>query len=266
MSSGPSFSGSNRGSNTGTLVAGETATYIAYYIISDQAATTGAIINTVSATASSPGNSNDVSDISDDGIDNDGNTVSDTTVVEITPLPSMEITKTATVSDVNSNSVNDQGDIITYTIIVSNTGNVTLGQTGGASGTFVMTDTFLSLSGVDTPTLNSGPTFVGANKGSAYGLLKPGEMATFNATYIVTQDIVNAGGVSNQVEVRAITPNGSFVSDVSDDGISADGELFDDPTINGIAPDPSITITKSQTITDNAVSYTHLTLPTNREV
>ena len=117
MSNGPNFSGSTMGSNTGTLKAGETATYLAYYIISTDASITGAIINTVSATASSPGNTNNVTDTSDDGDDTDGNTVSDTTNVFITPLPSVEATKTATVSDVNGNSENDSGDIITYSTV-----------------------------------------------------------------------------------------------------------------------------------------------------
>ncbi len=36
------------------------------------------------------------------------------------------MTKTATVSDVNANSLNDAGDIIVYTITVENKGNVTI--------------------------------------------------------------------------------------------------------------------------------------------
>ena len=66
MSTGPSFSGSDAGSNSGMLLAGETATYIAYYIISDAAAATGRIVNVAQATASSPGQTNDVTDVSDD--------------------------------------------------------------------------------------------------------------------------------------------------------------------------------------------------------
>ena len=76
--------------------------------------------------ASSPGNSNDVSDTSDNGDDTDGNTVDDLTVTVITPRPSIEISKTALVQDQNSNSKTDQADIINYTITVTNTGNVPL--------------------------------------------------------------------------------------------------------------------------------------------
>ena len=54
MSNGPFFSGSTQGSSAGTLLAGEKATYRAYYIISDAAAATGLISNIATATASSP--------------------------------------------------------------------------------------------------------------------------------------------------------------------------------------------------------------------
>ena len=40
--------------------------------------------------------------------------------------PLLEVTKTATVTDSNSNGLNDAGDIIVYTITLENKGNVTL--------------------------------------------------------------------------------------------------------------------------------------------
>ena len=89
-------------------------------------ANTGSVNNSVVFTASSPGQSNNVSDTSDDGIDNDGNVTDDVTVVTTTSDSSMEVTKVANVIDNNSNSKNDQGDTIVYTITVKNTGNVTL--------------------------------------------------------------------------------------------------------------------------------------------
>ena len=49
LSNGPFFSGSDKGSNKGLLVSGETATYIAFYIIESESASSGKIINSVTA-------------------------------------------------------------------------------------------------------------------------------------------------------------------------------------------------------------------------
>ena len=94
ISNGPFFSGSSLGSAAGSLKVSETATYIAFYIIDQAAVDAGGITNTVSATASSPGNTNDVSDVSDDGDDTDGNTSDDQTINSITRSPEIELTKT----------------------------------------------------------------------------------------------------------------------------------------------------------------------------
>ena len=80
---------------------GETATYTASYTIEADATATGSIKNRVLVTSSSPGNTDDVIDISDNGDDNDGNTLNDHTVVLATAEPKLEATKTATVTDNN---------------------------------------------------------------------------------------------------------------------------------------------------------------------
>ena len=49
----------------------------------------------------------------------------DKTAVSITATPSIEVTKTASVNDPDSNGV-DLGDTITYTIVATNTGDLTL--------------------------------------------------------------------------------------------------------------------------------------------
>ena len=67
-----------------------------------------------------------VSDVSDDGDDTDGNLVDDETIVETNSDASMEVTKTAQVTQLDGNNTNDTGDIINYTINVENTGNVEL--------------------------------------------------------------------------------------------------------------------------------------------
>ena len=125
ISSGPFFSGSSQGSAQGTIKVGETATYIAFYIIEQAAVDAGGISNTGSATASSPGNTDDVTDIGDDGDDTDGNTVNDPTVTTVTGSPSLEVTKTAAVTD-NGDGKTGATDVINYTVTVKNNGNVTL--------------------------------------------------------------------------------------------------------------------------------------------
>ena len=62
------------GSGEGFLQVGETANYIAFYIIEQNAANTLSIENSATAIASSSLNINSVTDISDDGDDTDGNT------------------------------------------------------------------------------------------------------------------------------------------------------------------------------------------------
>ena len=120
---GPTFSGATLGSAQGILQVSETATYIAFYIVEQQAVDSGSVSNVAIAIASSPGQSNNVSDTSDDPTTGAAN---DPTVTSITASPSLEVTKTSSVNDTNSNGKNDQGDIITYSIKVENKGNVTL--------------------------------------------------------------------------------------------------------------------------------------------
>ena len=79
LSNGPYFSGSDQSSAQGVLKINETATYIAFYIIQQDAVDSGMVINSVLATASTPDGSGNVTDTSDDGIDNDGNTTDDVT-------------------------------------------------------------------------------------------------------------------------------------------------------------------------------------------
>ena len=112
LNSALSFINGTAGSNSTTLQVSGTINYRASFNINQQSVDTGSIINTVSVTASSPGNVNDVNDVSDDGIDNDGNTTNDPTIINTVSEPSINITKSATVSDVNGNGINDTNDII----------------------------------------------------------------------------------------------------------------------------------------------------------
>ena len=216
----------------GSIIPGETATYIAYFIINQGVVDAGGVSNTGSVTASSPGNSNDVSDISDDGDDTDGNTTNDSTDINITASPTIEVTKTFTLSD-NGDGKTGAGDSIVYLIKVENKGNVTL---SGLS----ITDTLTDGNG-NSLSFNNSPTFSGSTQGSAEGTLKPNETASYTALYIISSNVANTPKVINSAIATASSPGQSNnVSDTSDDGDDSDGNTDDDQTETLITESPSI--------------------------
>ena len=86
---GPYFIGSEKGASVGDLVIGDTATYLAFYRITQEDVDGGGISNTVKAIGtSSEGN---VEDDSDDGDTGDGDTGDDPTVLSITADPGIEL-------------------------------------------------------------------------------------------------------------------------------------------------------------------------------
>ena len=66
LTTAPTFVSASAGSTSVTLEAGDQATFSASYVIEQSAANTGSVINRATVTASSPGNTNDVTDTSDD--------------------------------------------------------------------------------------------------------------------------------------------------------------------------------------------------------
>ena len=84
LTTGPTFDGASLGSPEGTLEPGEIATYLATYVAEQGAVNSGGVDNTVTATGTPDfGPDPTVSDVSDDGIDTDGNTVDDPTEVPL---------------------------------------------------------------------------------------------------------------------------------------------------------------------------------------
>ena len=253
LTSGPSFISASLGSIEGKLRQGELATYTASFIITQQAIDAGGVSNTVTVVASSPGKTNDIFDISDDGDDTDGNSENDPTITRTLttppPSPSVELTKAASVSDTNGDGTIGLGDTITYTLVVTNTGNDDL------SGV-VITDVLSDLAG-NALTLTSQPTFISASLGSTEGSLQVGEQATYSATFIVNNQAMNAGGVSNTATVTAQGTN-SNVTDISDDPSTG---IPNDPTITRltiVTPQSSMEVTKTATISDNGNGTTGL--------
>ena len=124
-------------------------------------------------------------------------TDNDPTVVlmDAPPVSSIEVTKEYSVVDNDGDNTNSLGDTINYVITVVNTGNTDLRD-------MILDDVTGDLNG-DPLSLSSQPIFNNASLGSNKGILRQGESAIYNAGYIITQQAIDAGGVSNTVTVVA---------------------------------------------------------------
>jgi gliding motility-associated-like protein/uncharacterized repeat protein (TIGR01451 family) len=140
-------------------------------------------------------------------------TPNDATVTKLTPSPGFTLTKSAT------NSATKAGDVINYSIIFKNTGNVTL------------TDIALVDANADAGSLTP----------SNIISVLPGATVNITAKHTVKQSDVNAGGFSNQVSANVKDPKGNTIMEVSDDPSTP---AADDATFSPIAANPSLRFTK----------------------
>ena len=173
-----------------------------------------------------------------------GGTVTDTGSSSV-PIPasaSIDVTKSGTF-DPGTDGIANPGDIISYTVLVKNTGNVTLHS-------ITATDPLITLT-CDKTTL------------------APGETATCTATYQVTQADIDAGHVANTATGHGTTPGGDDVTDTGgtdtpipqSPGISVDKsgtlDLGDDNVANpGDIISFTITVTNTGDVTLNPVTVT----------
>ncbi|MFC4429112.1 DUF7507 domain-containing protein [Citricoccus alkalitolerans] len=190
----------------GVLAPGEQVTAQATYDLTQADVDAGSVENTATVTGSTPGG--------DPVEDDDGNTVS------VEPGPVLELGKTGALADGSTGSA---GDTVEYTFQVTNSGNVTL-------STIDITDEMDGVSGI---------TF-GAWPG-AEGTLAPGQQVTATATYVLTQDDVDAGAVENTATVTGTPPN-------SDDPIAPGDGVSTVP----IPATPGVEITKTSDLEGNA--------------
>lgn len=170
--------------------------------------------------------------------------------------PQLTLTKSiASITDVNDNGLTDALDTITYSFRVENTGNLTLNDV-------IVTDELVAVSGDAIATML--PNAVDAT--------------TFSATYIITQDDVDAGGVENTALALGQplpTANGTArpaITDISDSGEgteetetakldnSTDEDPTNDPTVSRITADYGFDLTKVVDLaaldTTSALTYT----------
>ncbi|RZN78569.1 MAG: T9SS type B sorting domain-containing protein, partial [Winogradskyella sp.] len=210
----------------GTLAPSATDTSCsASYTITQADIDAGIITNTATATGDDPnGNpvdddSDDPNDPTDDDPDGDGDP-DDPTDTPLLQIPGIEVTKTAQSSGLQV------GDLITFTINVENTGNVSLDN-------LILDDIFTNGFG-DLISLTTEPVFISSTFGSPIGTLVPGEIATYEATFVITQQAFNSASISNTVIATAISATAETVQDTSDDGDDFDGNTEDDPTVLSI--------------------------------
>ena len=213
----------------GLLDVGETWVYQAIKTITQGDINAGGLSNTASATADGPTGTGITTDQSDNGNDSDGNTTDDPTLFEITSEP--EIT---TIKSVASSTGSSAGDTVVFTIIARNTGNVDV------SGVTI-SDTLMRADG--TPL--SSPAVTNVTGSTTLGV---GAEIEWRVEHTLTQEDVNAGGLSNSAEVSGLAPDGGVVTDTSANDNPFDGNTEDDGTIFNILPDPSLDVLKVQSI------------------
>ena len=245
LTTGPTFTISSEGSDEGTLIPGEKAYYIATFDLTQSVVDAGGLSNQATVYASSPGQTNDL-DVKTD--DPETTTIEDATALQIEHDPVIEVVKTATVDDVNTDGKTNTGDTITYTITVENKGNVTL--------TSITLEDVLTDADGNTSSLT--PIFDTSNT-AIEGTLQVGEKATYSFIYTITQTALDSGQVMNTVLATASSPKlTDDVSDRSDDGDDNDGDTDDDQTITPLDQSPSITVSKTAVVDQGTDSLTNL--------
>ncbi|WP_425545345.1 DUF7507 domain-containing protein, partial [Gangjinia marincola] len=199
----------------------------------------GEVVNSATVTADGPNGltATDVSDslnpADDTGADDDP------TVEPLQQVINVTLTKTGVIDD-GGDGVIDAGDTVTYTFVVTNTGNVTITN-------FVLTDPLFDASGIvfDNTTLDPGETATG----------------TLTDIYVLTQDNVDDGFVQNsatiEVDDTVIGLSTTDVSDAGDETVetpdgngNTDGDPTNDPTVLDIPQTATIVLTKDSEFID----------------
>ncbi len=213
------------------LSPGTSGTATAPYMLTQEDINTGRVINQAVAIGTDPFGE-PVEDDSDSGNPADQDMDPDTpTITAIPSNPCIEVIKTASV-DLGADGEANPGDEITYSYIITNCGNTTLSDIQLTEST----DMFTGTGDLPIP-ITPSPS-----------IIAPGEQSSSLATYAITQEDIDAGGVTNQAFVSGNDPRGTEVSDASDsDDPLATGP--DDPTITPLEQNPCIELIKSSALT-----------------
>jgi len=190
----------------------------ATYVITQEDFDAGFIENTATASGVDP-QDGEVSDVSDYDGEGAGD---DPTVFPSVREGLLGVTKIADYSDIGSPAA--EGDEIIYTIVVENTGNVTITDV-------VIVDPLFDSGEYPDGDITSICIF-----DNQEGILLPGEMVICEIVYELTSDDLAASGVVNSAMASGADPEGNEVSDTSDSGDDlidedGDGSPTNDPTV-----------------------------------
>ena len=214
--------------NNNTLLdVDETWIYNADYAITQGDIDAGEVVNQATAEGTEPDGTvvSDLSDFEDVTMDRP-------TVTDLCQDGAIALVKTGEVIQ-DGGGCPTVGDIITYTFIVTNEGNVNL-------DTITVTDPLLEAPNPVVPI-----AFVtGDTNGD--GLLNIDEAWMYTADYVITQDDVDAGEVVNQATATGVDPAGNTASDLSD----FEDVTMDRPTIVDICQSPFLGLVKSGVVND----------------
>lgn len=181
---------------SGTLTPGATVECTASYPVTQADLTAGAVDNTAAAVATEP----------------EGTLVTSpesSATVDVEQTASLDLVKSASPSDADAY---DAGQVIDYTFVVTNTGNVPVTGITVAETQFTGTGT---VSAIDCPAAT----------------LEPAEQLTCTASYTLTQEDVDSGSLSNTARAA---------------GTSAGGSVSDESTVvTPQLPDASLTFSKT---------------------
>ncbi|MHA7131939.1 DUF7507 domain-containing protein, partial [Algoriphagus namhaensis] len=216
--------------------ASDNTTFTATYVLTQQDIDNGLVSNVALATGTSP-KGVEVTDESEDptpiGRDiTDPECEGDCTITEIPQNPAIELLKDGEFNDENGDGFGNVGETITYTFTVTNTGNVTLSNV-------TVTDVKVAVQGGPIASLA-----VGAS-----------DNTTFTATYVLTQQDIDNGLVSNVALATGTSPKGVEVTDESEDPTPIGQDITDpecegDCTITEIPQNPAIELLKDGEFND----------------
>ena len=181
-----------------TLKPGESTTCSGTHTVTQADLDAGEVKNVATSTGTPPGGGDPITSPPDD------------VTVPTVANPKLTIEKSADVEQYAA-----VGDVVTYTFVVENTGNVTL------------SDIVIDDDQIDAPAVCDVTT------------LGPGAKATCTGTRTVTQEDIDAGSIKNVATATGTPPTG--------DPVTSDP---DDVTVPGPNPEPGLTVEKTADLTE----------------